>query len=264
MVNGNKLGDVGFQYLGIPYSTMDCQKFVEKCLSDCGMRKDLAGSNAWYREVMRNGAIMSPEECVKQLGCVPKGAFLFIHAFDGGEEKRGYHDGFGNASHIGICTGTRGEGAIHSSSSRGCVCESKFQGKSIRGGWNKVGLWKQVSYDYGGSTGSSTPSQVPILKRGSKGTEVAYVQAILMDLGYDLQPYGADGDFGRKTEEAVKAFQRAHGLEPDGIVGPRTYAALENATPEEEERFTVILEGVTKAEAEAIKEAYPGAIISAG
>lgn len=264
MIDGNKLGDVGFQYLGVSYSVMDCQKFVEKCLEDCGLRKDLTGSNAWYREVMRNGVIMSPEECVKQLGCVPKGAFLFIHAFDGKEPEKYRKDGKGNASHMGICTMPRGKGAINSSYTKDCVCESTFKGKSINGGWNKVGLWNQVSYDYGGGTGSSTPSQAPILKRGSTGTEVAYVQAILMDLGYDLQPYGADGDFGRKTEEAVKAFQRAHGLTPDGIVGPLTYDALENAAPEEEERFTVILEGLTKAEAEAIKEAYPGAIISAG
>ena len=152
MVDGNKLGEVGFQKLGTPYSVMDCQAFIEWCLRQCGLNKDLAGSNAWYRECMKNGTIITPEECVKQLGCVPKGAFLFIHAFDGGEEKRGYHDGLGNASHIGICTGNKGEGAIHSSKSRGCVAESKFRGKSISGGWNRVGLWNQVAYDYGGGS----------------------------------------------------------------------------------------------------------------
>ena len=155
MIDGNKLGTVGFEKLGTPYSEMDCQAFVEWCLSRCGLKKDLAGSNAWYREVMKNGTVLTPEECVKQLGKVPAGAFLFIHAFDGGEENRGYHDGLGNATHIGIVTG-QGEGAIHSSASRGCVAESKFRGKTISGGWNKVGLWNQVSYDYG--AGSSTGS----------------------------------------------------------------------------------------------------------
>lgn len=149
MIDGNMLAKAGFAYLGRSYDEMDCQAFIEQCLRDCGLKKDLAGSNAWYREVLKNGAILTPEECVKQLGKVPAGAFLFIHAFDGGEEKRGYHDGLGNASHIGIVTG-RGEGAIHSSSSRGGVCESKFQNKTIRnGGWNKVGLYGKVAYDYG-------------------------------------------------------------------------------------------------------------------
>ena len=160
MVDGNKLGDVGFQYLGTPYSQMDCQAFVEKCLSDCGLKKDLAGSNTWYREVMKHGRILTPEECVKELGCVPKGAFLFIHAYDGGEPAKFKGDGLGNASHIGLCTMPRGEGAIHSSASRGCVAESKFKGKSINGGWNKVGLWDQVAYDYGGG-GTPAPEPEP-------------------------------------------------------------------------------------------------------
>jgi peptidoglycan hydrolase-like protein with peptidoglycan-binding domain len=36
----------------------------------------------------------------------------------------------------------------------------------------------------------------------------------------------ADGVFGSQTEAAVKRFQRSHGLTPDGIVGPATWAAL--------------------------------------
>lgn len=160
MVNGNELGNVGFQKLGTPYSEMDCQAFVEWCLRQCGMNKDLAGSNAWYREVMKNGAIMTPEECVQALGCVPKGAFLFILEHDGKEPEKYKPDGLGNASHIGICTIPRGEGAIHSSASRGCVAESKFRGKSINGGWNRVGLWDQVAYDCGGG-GTPAPEPEP-------------------------------------------------------------------------------------------------------
>ena len=159
-VNGNQLGEAGFKYIGTPYTTMDCQAFVERCLKDCGCNKDLAGSNAWYREVYNNGVIMSPEDCVAQLGTVPKGAFLFILEHDGGEPAKYKPDGLGNASHIGLVTGT-GEGAIHSSKSKGGVCESKFKNKTIpNGGWNKVGLWNNVSYDYGGG-GGVDPSPDP-------------------------------------------------------------------------------------------------------
>ena len=266
MVDGNRLGDVGFKYLGTPYSVMDCQAFVEKCLSDCGYNKNLAGSNAWYRYIMEHGVILTPEECTKQLGCVPKGAILFIHSYDGKEPEKYRKDGKGNASHIGICTRPRGEGAIHSSSSRGCVAESKFQGKSINGGWNEVGLPDFVVYDYGGSYEPDPSVWRPTIRRGSTGTEVAYVQSILADLGYDLGSAGIDGDFGRKTEEAVKAFQKANGLNADGVVGPLTYQALEQAEPSRpaEDTFTAIIEGLTKDEAEAIKEAYPNATISVG
>ena len=143
MVKAEDLANAGFKYLGRSYKEMDCQKFVEKCLADIGIRVDLPGSNAWYRKMTWTG---TPEECKKRFGCVPAGAFLFILAFDGGERARGYTDILGNASHIGIVTNT-GKGAIHSSQSRGEVCESVFKGKTIpNGGWNRVGLWNALSY----------------------------------------------------------------------------------------------------------------------
>ena len=144
--NAEELSRAGDQYLGRSYDEMDCQEFVERCLEAIGIKIDLKGSNAWYRKCQAEGWTGTPEECVKTFGSVPKGAFLFIHAFDGGEERRGYHDGKGNASHIGLKTG-RGKGAIHSSASRECVAESEFHDKTIRnGGWNMVGLWTQLSY----------------------------------------------------------------------------------------------------------------------
>ena len=88
MVNGNALATVGCKYLGTPYATMDCQAFVEKCLRDCGLKKDLSGSNAWYREVAAHGFVGSPEECKSKYGFIPKGAFLFILLHDGGEPSK--------------------------------------------------------------------------------------------------------------------------------------------------------------------------------
>ena len=152
MVNAEEFSRAGAKYIGRPYDRkqpggMDCQDFFEQCLRDCGLYMDLGGSNAWFRKFKATGWTGSPEDCKAKFGSIPKGAALFIHAFDGGEEKRGYHDGLGNASHIGIKTGT-GKGAIHSSASRGCVAESDFHDKTIRnGGWNMVGL--STLFDYG-------------------------------------------------------------------------------------------------------------------
>lgn len=61
------------------------------------------------------------------------------------------------------------------------------------------------------------------IKRGDKGDEVARLQSLLNKNGYSLVE---DGDFGNKTEEAVKAFQKQHNLEVDGIVGRQTWNAL--------------------------------------
>jgi len=144
--SAEELSRAGDQYLGRSYEEMDCQEFVERCLQDIGIKIDLKGSNAWYRKCADEGWVGTPENCRKIFGSVPKGAFLFIHEYDGGEKKRGYNDGRGNAKHIGLKTG-RGKCAIHSSESRGCVAESEFRDKTIRnGGWNQVGLWKRLTY----------------------------------------------------------------------------------------------------------------------
>lgn len=63
------------------------------------------------------------------------------------------------------------------------------------------------------------------LQLGSRGDEVLWLQRALYAHG--LQPGAIDGDFGPKTQRAVIAFQKAHGLTPDGIVGPVTRARLD-------------------------------------
>lgn len=68
-----------------------------------------------------------------------------------------------------------------------------------------------------------SPTGKPTLRRGSTGSLVEEIQA---KLGVDTTA-GGQGTFGPKTEAAVRAFQRKHGLVPDGIVGPKTWAALD-------------------------------------
>jgi putative chitinase len=57
-----------------------------------------------------------------------------------------------------------------------------------------------------------------LLKVGSKGEDVKKLQ---QKLGL-----GADGIFGRGTEEAIKSFQTKNGLTPDGIVGEQTWQKI--------------------------------------
>ncbi|WP_094675865.1 peptidoglycan-binding protein [Hydrocoleum sp. CS-953] len=63
------------------------------------------------------------------------------------------------------------------------------------------------------------------LHYGSRGHRVARLQHQLGVMGY-FHHHRATGYFGHKTKYAVRAFQRDVGLRPDGIVGPRTRAAL--------------------------------------
>ena len=68
-----------------------------------------------------------------------------------------------------------------------------------------------------------------LLKNGMCGEDVKELQTDLIRLGYDCGRYGADGDFGDATEEALKRFQKAHRLEVDGEFGEASLAALEKA-----------------------------------
>lgn len=69
-------------------------------------------------------------------------------------------------------------------------------------------------------------SKLPVIKRGSKGEFVKWVQQRLIDLGFSCGTCGADGVFGYCTLSAVQNFQAKRGLKPDGIVGPLTLAQL--------------------------------------
>jgi hypothetical protein len=61
--------------------------------------------------------------------------------------------------------------------------------------------------------------------------DLVAVQSRLRELGYLVGP--ADGVAGQQTGAAVMAFQRVNGLGVDGVIGPRTLAALEApASPE--------------------------------
>ena len=64
----------------------------------------------------------------------------------------------------------------------------------------------------------------PTVKRGSKGDAVKLAQKLLETYGYELG--AVDGDFGAKTEQAVKKFQEDFWLDVDGIVGRDTWAML--------------------------------------
>ena len=68
-----------------------------------------------------------------------------------------------------------------------------------------------------------------MLTKGTEGNDVKQLQEYLLQLGYSLPKFGADGDFGAETEAAMRAFQTAEGLDVDGKYGEKSHAALMDA-----------------------------------
>lgn len=80
------------------------------------------------------------------------------------------------------------------------------------------------------TTGTSVAQ--PTLKKGSKGSQVILLQRNLNKLKYvgkNKKSLEADGDFGENTEYALRSFQKAKGLENDGIYGPKSYEAMKKS-----------------------------------
>lgn len=65
----------------------------------------------------------------------------------------------------------------------------------------------------------------PILRRGSTGVEVEIAQTVLKEGGYYKST--VDQIFGQTTEAAVRAFQHDRQLQVDGVIGLKTWKALE-------------------------------------
>ncbi|SHN36089.1 peptidoglycan-binding protein [Gracilibacillus kekensis] len=94
-------------------------------------------------------------------------------------------------------------------------------------------------YGYRSDTAASTVNPInylnqftasEYLKKGDKGNVVRKLQTQLIKMGFRLERYGVDGNFGQETDKAVKAFQKSQGIKVDGIVGPVTNARLEKVS----------------------------------
>ena len=112
-----------------------------------------------------------------------------------------------------------------------------------------------------GLNGTVLTTDKPTLRRGSSGEYVTLLQTKLIQRGYDLTPYGADGKYGAKTETAVKAFQKDAGLSADGICGRNTWSALDEGKTT---LYTVTVQHLSRSVAESIVNQYGGVMKTEG
>lgn len=159
-----------------------------------------------------------------------------------------YSSSSGKMEHTGLHIG--GGNIIH------CSVEVK-RGKTSDSGWTHYAIPKKIP-----DTNPVDPStDFPTLRKGSKGEYVTLLQTKLIQLGYDLSPYGADGAFGNKTLAAVKKYQADVGLDPDGIVGRKTWESLNSG---EITLYTVTVSHVSKSVADEIVGKFGGSMTAEG
>ena len=94
--------------------------------------------------------------------------------------------------------------------------------------------------------GASAYNFTRSLQRGSSGLDVAALQKTLIAAEF-LKIDAPTSYFGAATESALKAFQKAHGLDPVGYTGPKTRALLNQGTA-----FTATSAPMTEAQRQAL------------
>lgn len=103
------------------------------------------------------------------------------------------------------------------------------------GPWTKWGRLpaSMISYTDDGCGGACDIPEAPEgqreLRNGCEGEDVRQLQRNLIRLGFDCGKWGADGDFGDCTEQALEAFQRRYDLDETGVYDAPTREAMEAA-----------------------------------
>ena len=152
--------------------------------------------------------------------------------------RSGAHTAGRNQHSVGICFAINGDAHTVSdkawNSARELISQGRIQGHimddyEVSGHCDyssKSCPGDNVYPSLGENLGKDSAGSRPLLTDSSSGGAVVKVQKRLIELGYDLPQYGADGEYGPETAEAVRRFQRDRDITVDGIVGPETYEEL--------------------------------------
>ena len=187
----------------------DCRGFTRWLLAQAGL--DLAGGGATSQwDTAANWAASGT------IDSIPEGLVCCV-----------FKRKDGKMSHTGMYMGT-GE-IVHCSTT---VKADALPGRPAWTHWGvPAGLYSTEELRASGLD-ADPERNIPTLRKGAEGELVKTLQMMLndeTDAGLDV-----DGKFGAKTEAAVIHFQGLHDLKEDGIVGPKTWAAL-GVTPEPSE-----------------------------
>lgn len=252
----------GSRWIG--HYVADCANLLRWCAKQSGDDGVHSGSNLiWQCDLSAKGALKDGQRTDGQP--LKPGSFVFTG------------DSYDKHGHVGCYIGN-GD-VIEDAETKTGVIKSKITDKKWKWWGERNGMIFDVNEgeyilpaddtEKPGENAPSAPSKsaddkqdtqtLPTLRKGDKGNSVKYLQTLLLERGYDLGKWGADGDFGAQTEKAVKQFQRDWGLVEDGVVGKKTWAVL-TSSPAKVTYYTVTIPNVTKTQADVLMAQYPGAV----
>jgi hypothetical protein len=102
------------------------------------------------------------------------------------------------------------------------ACNQSIKGFNTRY-WTSHGKLPYVTYGDRKEVSGTVSIEMTVLRKGSKGKQVETLQRLLNAFGSNL---GVDGDFGSKTDGALRSYQKANKLEVDGICGGKSWNSL--------------------------------------
>lgn len=94
---------------------------------------------------------------------------------------------------------------------------------------NRNALWNLFAASKAPEVSADELPLDTLLRLGDRDSDVRTLQRSLRSAGYELD---IDGVFGRITLECVRSFQATNDLVRDGVVGPKTWAALQSCCGE--------------------------------
>lgn len=236
-------------------------KWIGHMVADC------SGLFAWAFKQL-GGYMYHGSDTMWNKYCTAKGELKNGKRTDGNELLPGtavftYSSKTGKRGHVGLYIG--GGWVIEARGAYYGVVKTKLTSRP----WVEWGELKGVDYENAAAdpVQDTQTDNMPTVRKGNRNKYVKEMQQILHDLGYNLGICGVDGDFGTATETALKAFQKDHdgpdgrALVIDGICGPATWWALQHAAEGgKEQKYTIIVTGLTKAQADEIQKKYGGTV----
>ena len=206
--------------IGWPYASpgtndergIDCSGMFVRAYRLQGQRIYHGSNTIWRKYLKDKGPISSLQD-------LQPGMAVFKWK---AETPSKFSDNEGDFCHIGLVTSVNPLRIVHASTEGMQVKVDKKLGKWKY--WGVLAAAEMSSEEEASASPAIQADERGLLRKGSRGTDVKVLQRALRSVGYDLE---IDGIFGRITLECVKSFQGTHGLTRDGIVGPKTWAKLE-------------------------------------